>query len=324
MMNHKIVFLALSVVLFALCFPASAQQPKKVPRIGYLDSAGSAPAQAFVQGLRDLGYVEGKNIAIEYRSADGKRDRVPDLAAELVRLKVDLIVADGTSPSLAAKNATTTIPIVMTSSTDPVANKLVASLARPGGNVTGLTSLSGELGGKLLELLKEIVPRLSRAAILRGGGPANDLFVKETETPARALGVKLIPVVVLGPEDFERAFRAMTKEGADAFIMRLPGSSFIDHYKQLTELTAKNRLPAIGMDRDWTDAGGLISYGSDDNAKYHRAAIYVDKILKGAKPAELPVEAPMKFELIINLKAAKQIGLTIPPNVLARADKVIK
>src|SRR5262245_48653424 len=308
----KLGSFALCAMLFALCQSAEAQQPRKVPRIGYLDSGGSAPPQAFVQGLRDLGYVEGKNIAIEYRSADGKGDRVPGLAAELVRLNVDIIIADGSSPTRAAKNATTTIPIVMTTSTDPVGNKLVASLARPGGNITGLTSLSGEMGGKLLELLKETVPRLSLVAILGMKGPTNDLFVKETETPARTLGVKLIPVVVRGPEDFGGVFRAITKERADASIVRLQASSFIDHFQQLTELTTKNRLPAIGMDREWSDAGGLMSYGSDDNAKYRRAATYIDKILRGAKPAELPVEAPMKFEFIINLKAAKQIGLTIP------------
>src|SRR4030095_3412869 len=209
---------------------------------------------------------------IKDASEDGRSGGRPVPAADLVRLKVDIIVADGSSPTQAAKNATTTIPIVMTSSTDPVGNKLVDSLARPGGNVTGLTSLSGEMGGKLLELLKETVPRLSRVAILGMKGPTNDLFVKETETPARALGVKLIPVVVRGPEDIGGAFRALTKERADALIVRLQASSLIDHFQQLTELTTKSRLPAIGMDREWSDAGGLMSYGSDDNAKYHRAA----------------------------------------------------
>ena len=324
-MRKKIAVFTLCVMLFALCSSTEAQQPGKVFRIGYLTGVGSTPAQAFVQGLRDLGYAEGKNIAIEYRSAAGRSDRVPGLAAELVRLKVDIIVTDGTRHSLAAKDATSTIPIVMTGSTDPVGNKLVASLARPGGNVTGLTGLSAELGGKLLELLKEVVPRLGRAAILRNiDSQANDLFVKETEPTAQALGVKLIPVVVRGPEGFDGAFQAMTKEQADAVIMRLAESAFLNHYKRLAELTAKNRLPAIATGRDWTDAGGLLSYGAEANAKYYRAATYIDKILKGAKPAELPVEAPMKFEFVINLKAAKQIGLTIPQTVLFRADRVIK
>jgi putative ABC transport system substrate-binding protein len=324
MITGRKIFLFIVYALIVLCPSAEAQQPAKIPRVGYLDSGGSAPPHAFVQGLRDLGYIEGKTIAIEYRSAAGNSGRVPGLAAELVRLKVDIIVADGSRPSQAAKHATSTIPIVMTGSTDPVGTKLVASLARPGGNVTGLTSLSGELGGKLLELLKQIVPRLSRVAILRGESQANDLFVKQTETPARALGVKLIPMVVRAPEDFEGAFRAMTKERADAFINRLPAATYVDHFKELAELTLKHHRPAIGTDRQWSDAGGLISYGSDDNANHYRAATYIDKILKGAKPGELPVEAPTKFELVINLKTAKQIGLAIPPNVLARADRVIK
>jgi putative tryptophan/tyrosine transport system substrate-binding protein len=205
-----------------------------------------------------------------------------------------------------------------------VGTGLVASLARPGGNITGLTNVAGELGGKLLELLKEIVPRLSRAAILRSDGPANDAFVKETEVPARALGVQLISLMVRGPEDFEGSFRAMTKERVNGLIMRLPASVYSAYFKRVAELTVKNRLPSISTGRRWVDAGGLISYGEDFNISFRRAATYVDKILKGTKPADLPVEAPTKFELIINLKTAKQIGVTIPPNVLVRADKVIK
>jgi len=312
-------------MLFALRFSAEAQQPGKIPWIGYLADAGSSPNQAFLQALRDLGYVEGKNIGFVFRTTEGKTERRPELLAELVRLKVDMIFADGTGPALAAKEATSTIPIVMTGATDPVGTGLVASLARPGGNITGLTNVTGELGGKLLDVLKEIVPRLNRAAILRtAGGPANDVFVKEIEVPARALGVQIIPVVVRGPDDIEGAFRAMTKERVNGLVMRLPRSAYFAHFKRVAELTMKNRLPAISTSIAWADAGGLMGYGQDSNISYRRAATYVDKILKGTKPADLPVEAPTKFELRINLKAAKQIGLTIPPNVLVRADKVIK
>ena len=303
---------------------AQAQQPAKVPRMGYLAASGSSPNQAFVQGMRELGYVEGKNIGFVFRTAEGKSERNADLAAELVRLKVDVIIADGSNLSLAAKKATSTIPIVMTTSTDPVGTGLVASLARPGGNVTGLTSVGGELGGKMLELLKEVVPRLTRVAILTTKSAANNLFVKETEVPARALGLQLIPVLVQGSDDFKGAFRAMTKERANGLVMRLPPRTDFAHFKRVAELTMKNRLPAIGTANAWVDAGGLMSYGADPNISYRRAAVYVDKILKGTKPADLPVEAPTKFELLINLKAAKQIGLTIPPNVLVRADRVIR
>jgi ABC-type uncharacterized transport system substrate-binding protein len=286
--------------------------------------AGPSPSQTLLQGLRDLGYVVGQNIAIEYRSADGKRDRLPDLAGELVRLKVDIIVAEGTSPSLEAKKATSTIPIVMTSSSDPVGLGLIVSFARPGGNVTGLTGVTGELGGKLLELLKEIVPRLARVAIVRAAGPVNDLYIKETETPARALGVKLIPVMVRGPDDLDGAFKTMIKERPNGLLSRLGPNFLPAQHKRLVEFAVKNRLPAISSDRDWVDSGGLVFYAADQNARQRRVATYVDKILKGASAGDLPVEAPMKFELVINLKTAKQIGLTISPNVLARADRVIK
>jgi putative ABC transport system substrate-binding protein len=323
-MGEKITLLALSAMLFALCVPAQAQQPKKIPRIGYLTVAGPSPSQALLQGLRDLGYVVGQNIAIEYRSAAGKRDRLSDLADELVRLRVDIIVADGSGPSLEAKKATSTIPIVMTSSTDPIGNGLIASFAHPGGNVTGLTSLTGELGGKLLELLKETVPRLSRVAMVSSGGEPNVLFLKETEPSARALGVKLIHQVVRRPEDFERAFAAITKQRVDGLLSRL-GPSFVPaQHKRLVEFAVKNRLPAISPDRDWVDSRGLMFYGADQTARQRRVATYIDKILKGANPGDLPVEAPTKFELVINLKTAKQINLTIPPNVLARADRVVK
>jgi putative ABC transport system substrate-binding protein len=323
-MKKEIFGLVLGVMLFSLCFPVEAQQPKKVPRVGYLAGAGSAPSQAFLQGLRDLGYVEGQNIALEYRTAEFNAERYPDLAAELVRLKVDIIVADTTGTALAAKKATTTIPIVMTTSSDPVGDGLIASMARPGGNVTGLTNIAGELGGKLLEILKEIVPSLTRVAIVLPGGQADKLFLKETENPARALRVQLISVVARGPEDYERAIRAAIKERANAFLSRLGPRPSAPHRSQFMELAAKSRLPvASGSNLD-TEAGGLISYGRDPRESYRRAATYVDKILKGTKPADLPVEAPMKLELVVNLKTAKQIGLTIPPNVLVRADKVIR
>jgi putative tryptophan/tyrosine transport system substrate-binding protein len=323
-MRKNVIGLALSAMLCALCSSAEAREGKKISWIGYLAGSGSAPNQAFVQGMRDLGYVEGKNIAFVYRMAEGRRERYSELAAELVRLKVDVIVTDVTLAGLALKKATNTIPIVMTSSTDPVGTGLVASLARPGGNVTGLTSVSEELGGKFLELLKEIVPRLNRVAILMPEGPANAIFIKETEVPARALGVQLIPFVVHGPDDIDGAFRAMSKEKINGLLLRLQQSVFFAHYKRVAELTASSRLPSIALNKSWVDAGGLMSYGSDLNFQYRRAATYVDKILKGTKPAELPVEAPTKFEFIINLKTAKQIGVTIPPNMLARADRIIR
>jgi len=323
-MNKKILVITLAAVILVLVRSAEAQQLEKTRWIGYLTGSGSSPNQAFVQGLRELGYVEGKNIAFVFRTAEGNPERYNGLAAELVRLKVDIIVADFTSPALAAKKATSTIPIVMTTLTDPIGTGLVASLARPGGNVTGLTNISGELGGKQLELLKEIVPKLNRVAILRTSSAADDVFVKETEMPARALGVQLVPVRVQGPDDFEDAFRSMTKERANGLVIRLLPNTYSVRFKRVAELTIKNRLPSSNGQHSWTDAGGLMSYGADLDVNYRRAATYVDKILKGAKPADLPVETPTKFELRINLKTAKQIGLTIPQTVLFKADKVIK
>jgi putative ABC transport system substrate-binding protein len=313
-----------AVALLNFAVITEAQQPGKIPWVGYLAGSGSSPNQAFVQGMRDLGYIEGKNIGFVYRTTEGKREKYADFVAELVRLKVDVLVTDNTDAALLAKKATSTIPIVMTRGTDPVGAGLVTSLARPGGNVTGLTSVTGELAGKLLELLKETKPKLTRAAILRPEGRADDLFVKEAEVPGRALGVQLVPVVVQGPDDIEGVFRAMGKERVNGLVMRLPASGYSSHYKRVAELTIKNRLPAISTSATWVDAGGLMSYGPDFSIGYRRAATYVDKILKGAKPADLPVEAPTKFEWIINAKTAKQIGLTIPQKVLARADKVIK
>jgi putative ABC transport system substrate-binding protein len=316
-------------LVFAVSVSAQPQQPEKVYRIGFLSGAvpGSSPdIEAFRQGLRDLGYVEGKNLVIEYRYTERKAERYHDLLADLMRRNVDVIIGDGTAATIAAKKATSTIPIVMTSTTDPVGNGIIASIARPGGNVTGLTNFSGELGGKLLELLKEIDPRFSRIAVVVPGGlgAANKLFVKETEVPARALKVQLISLVVRGPEDYEAAVRTATKERVNALLSRLPPDTPSAHRKQFVELAAKSRLPVVSATNLDTEAGGLTSYGRDPRESYRRAAVYVDKILKGAKPSDLPVEQPTKFELLINLTTAKQIGVTIPPKLLARADKVIR
>jgi putative tryptophan/tyrosine transport system substrate-binding protein len=327
-MKRNITALTLCAMLFALCFAAEAQQAKKIPRIGFLGGASAssyAPRiDAFRQGLNGLGYIEGKNITIEYRYADGKEDRLPVLAAELVGLNVDVIVTSGPQATRPAKEATATIPIVMAFDSDPVGNGFVASLARPGGNITGLSALSPELSGKQLELLKEIIPKLSRVAVLGNSNePANPKTLREIELAAKAFGVQLQPLDVLGPKDIETAFRAATKRGANA-LLALASPVLSDHRTQIVDLAAKNRLPAIYPFPDYVEAGGLMSYSANIVDLYRRAATYVDKILKGAKPADLPVEQPKKFEFIINLKAAKQIGLTIPPNVLARADRVIR
>jgi len=316
------------VVLLAVAVVAEAQQPTKVPRIGYLAasslSALAARTEAFRQGLRELGYVEGKNIVIEWRFAEGKLDHLPALAAELVRLKVDIIVTAGPQTTRPAKQATSTIPIVMAQDPDPVGNGFVASLARPGGNITGLATLAPELSGKQLELLKETVPKLSRVAVFgTSTNPGNAQNLREVELAATAFGVKLQYLDVLSPNDIETAFQAASKGRADAVLM-LPGSVLVLRRAQLTDLAVKSRLPAIYQQTEFTEAGGLMYYGTNTPELFRRAATYVDKILKGAKPADLPVEQPTKFEFVINLKAAKQIGLTIPPNVLARADKVIK
>jgi ABC-type uncharacterized transport system substrate-binding protein len=307
---------------------ATAQQPAKIPPIGYLTtpllSANAGRVEAFKQGLRELGYVEGKNIVIEWRSAEGKLDRASALAAELVRLKVDVIVTGGPQSTRAAKEATTTIPIVMAFDNDPVGNGFVASLARPGGNITGLSTLYPDISGKQLELLKEIVARLSRLAVLGNSThPGNAQALKETELAAGALAVQLQYLDVRDSKDIETAFRAASKGRADAVLV-LENAVLTSHRKQLVELAAKSRLPAIYPQTEYMEAGGLIYYGPNTPDLFRRAAIYVDKILKGAKPADLPVEQPTKFEFIINLKAAKQIGLTIPPNVLVKADRVIR
>jgi len=307
---------------------AQAQQPTKVTRIGYLvgpSSASTARYEAFRQGLRELGYVEGKNIVIEWRSSEGNRDRQRALVAELVGLKVDVIVAVGAGDVRIAKDATATIPIVMVQGGDPVGSGFVASLARPGGNITGLATLRPELSGKRLELLTEIVPKLSRVALFASSAsPDHAQVLKEAELAAGALGVKLQSLDIRSPKDFETSFQAALKGRAEAVLVRVRGPILSPNRTQFTEHAVKSRLPAIYEGVEEVEAGGLMSYGVSFPDLYRRAAVYVDKILKGRKPAELPVEQPTKFELIINLKAAKQIGLTIPPNVLARADKVIK
>ena len=325
----KVVSLTLCAMLFALCSTAEAQQATQSPRIGCLIGASpfseSGRVEAFRQGLRELGYVEGKNIVIEYRYAEGKLDRLPALAAGLVRLKVDVIITAGPLPTRAAKEATSTIPIVMAQDPDPVGNGFVASLARPGGNITGLSSVAPELSGKRLELLKESVPRLSRVAVFGTSTyPGNTQALKEIEIAAKAFGVRLQHLDVLDPKGIERAFRAATKERADAVLWLVAGGVGGGHRTQILELALKSRLPVMYTRQEIVEAGGLMTYGVHLTDLYRRTATYVDKILKGAKPADLPVEQAQKFELIINLKAAKQIGLTIPPNVLARADKVIR
>ena len=327
-MKKKIISFVLGAWLLALYVSAEAQQPAKIPRIGIATaqplSAVAARHEAFRQGLRELGYVEGKNIVIEYRSAEGKFDRLPALMAELVRLKVDIILSHGPTTTRAAREASSTIPIVMAQDTDPIGNGFVAGLTRPGGNITGLSSLTADLSGKRLELLKEILPKLSRTAVFgTSSNQGNIQSQKETELAAVALGVKLQYLDILRPEAIETAFRAAGNGHADAvFVLR--GPVLNSRRTQVVQLAVKNRLPTTYPTSEYVEDGGLMSYNASSTDLARRAATYVDKILKGAKPADLPVEQPKKFELIINLKAAKQINLTIPPSVLARADKVIK
>jgi putative ABC transport system substrate-binding protein len=316
--------------LLAAPLAAEAQQATKVPRIGYLVTSLAVsphPQEAFRQGLRDLGYVEGRNVVIEYRDAEGKPERFPAVAAELVALKVDVIVAGPTLAALAAKQATKTIPIVFANAADPVASGLVTSLARPGGNVTGLSMLAPELVGKCLELLTQAVPRVSRIAVLWQPGSSGERtekdMLKEADVAARALGVRLQFVEARGPADFDRAFSDMTRARAGALAV-LPSSMLFNERRRLVDLAAKNRLPTVFPYREGADAGGLMSYGANFTDLYRRAATYVDKILKGAKPADLPVEQPTKFELVINFKTAKALGLTIPQSLLGRADEVIQ
>ena len=326
-MNPKLFWLVTAIVL-ALMHPAEAQQPKKIPRIGLLSAASpssvSARVEAFRQGLRELGYLEGKTIFIEYRYSEGQVERLNKLAAELVRLKVDLIVTAGPTATRQAKEATATIPIVMTQDTDPLESGFVTSFARPSGNVTGFSTLSPEITGKRLELLKEIVPSLSRVAILGNRTvPGNAQGLKELETGAKAIRLQLKYRDVLAPKDIEAAFRDARKGRAQAVLV-LPNPVAISQRKQLVNLAGKSRLPTAYYQPEYVEVGGLMFYGPSNADLFRRAAIYVDKILKGANPADLPVEQPTKFELVINLKTAKQLGLIIPPNVLARADRVIK
>jgi putative ABC transport system substrate-binding protein len=319
--------LTLCAMLSALCSSAEAQRAGKIFRIGFLDggtAAGSAVlVKAFLQELSKLGWIEGKNITIEFRFAEQKAERLPELATELVRLKVDLIVVSGNTTALAAKNATTTIPIVMTTAADPVGAGLVASLARPGGNVTGFSSLFFELNTKRLEILKDAVPKLARVGFLRAS-ITTDLQMKQFRAAAQALKLKLEEIETqIDLKGLERAFQTAQQKQVNA-IMTSAGGRFFAERKRIVELAGKYRLPAIYPDKEYVDEGGLMSYGVGSADLYRRAAVYVDKILKGAKPADLPVQQPTKFEFVINLKAAKQIGLTLAPEFLARANTVIK
>ena len=328
--SKSVFCFAFGAMLFALCFSVEAQQPSKIPRIGYVRVVGepSIPGRnvnAFLQGLKDFGYVEGKNILIEFRYAEGKRDRIPGFVAELVQLKVDVLVSPDPQVIRAAKQATKTIPIVMVINQDPVATGLVDSLARPGGNITGISRLNRELSGKRLELLTEIIPGISRVGVLwdaSAEGPS--ISFKEYQAAAHALRLQLQSLEVRGPNpDLYGAFQSAVKGRVSALIT--VGNNVLDrHRKEIAQLSIKHRLPSMNESSFWIEPGGLISYSSNDAESYRRAAWMVDKILKGTKPADIPVEQPTKFEFVINLKTAKQIGLTIPPNVLARADKVIR
>jgi putative ABC transport system substrate-binding protein len=328
-MNRRTAIQRLATFFLTTASLAHAQQPKKIPRIGYLaptTRAGIAHnTEAFLQGLRELGYIEGQNIVIEYRWADGKFERLPELAAELVRLKLDVIVAAVTQASLAAKNATGTIPIVMVAVGNPVDSGLIASLAHPGANITGTSTMSDEVVGKQLELLKETFPKITRVAAM--WNPANPVFQKlqlrEVEATARALKVRLQKVEARDLEEIERAFAAIAKERTRALHV-FPDPVFTTHRGRIADLAIKHRLPAVSGTRELAEAGMLMSYGPNFLESYRRAATYVDKILKGAKPADIPVERPIKFEFVINLKTAKQIGVTVPQSVLFRADKVIQ
>jgi putative ABC transport system substrate-binding protein len=327
-MKKPLIRLTLCAALFALCVPAWAQQVGKLPQIGVLlalpHAAISDRIHAFRIGLRERGYVEGKTVAMAYRYADGKFERLSDLAAELARIKVDVIVTGGPTATRPAKAATSEIPIVMAQDSDPVGNKFVASLARPGGNITGLSNYYPELSGKQLELLKEIIPNLARLALLGNSNePGNAQALREAEVAAGALGVRIFNLDVMGPQDIATAFRVASERRADALLV-LSSPIATSQRNQIAQLAVKGRLPAMYQVSESVEAGGLMTYGVSIPDLWRRSATYVDKILKGSKPSELPVEQPTKFEFIVNLKAAKQIGLTIPPNVLARADKVTK
>jgi putative ABC transport system substrate-binding protein len=323
----KTVLLLIGFIFVSIHF-AEAEQPKKVHRIGYIASTTtdrrSTNTTAFRERLRELGYIEAQNIVIEYRYTEGKPDRAPALAADLVRLKVDVIFANSAVVALAAKNATRTIPIVFNSQAEPVASGLVDSLARPGGNITGFTTIAAVLAGKRMELLKEIIPKLSRVAIMwELNNPGSEESWKESQLPARQLGLQIHSIEVSSAEDFEVAFSKASKSGSGALAVTLSGL-FSSHQKQIVSLAMKRRIPTIYTRGEFVENGGLMSYGADEDESVKRIAMMIDKILKGAKPADLPVEQATTFDFVINLKTAKQIGLTIPPNVLARVDRVIK
>ena len=327
-MGRKTICFALCATLSALCNPARAQQLAKTPRIGILElgspSASASQIKAFQQGLRERGYTEGKNIILEYRYADGKLDRLPELAAELVGSKVDAIVTRSTGSIRAAMRASKSIPIIFASAGAPVEDGLVARLANPGGNVTGMTQISAELDGKKLEILKEAAPKVTRVGLLWTVGSARvDERSKEAEPAAKALGIRLYPLTLKDSDDFARIFETAKQAGVQALSLA-PSPLLFTHRAAIFNFVAKNRLPAMYSTSDFVEAGGLMSYGQDILDNWRRAATFVDKILKGRTPADLPVEQPMKFEFIVNLKSAKAIGLTIPPNVLVRADRVIR
>jgi putative tryptophan/tyrosine transport system substrate-binding protein len=329
-LRRGVIQFVLAAMLSALSFPAEAQQPTKIPRIGYVSGTGDAFNQgpyveALRQGLKELGYTEGKNIIIEYRGAEAKEDRIPGIVAELVKLKVDVLIMPLLSAILAAKEATKTIPIVMVAGVDAVGAGIVHSLARPGGNITGINTLSRDLGGKRIQLLTEIVPHLSRIAVLRDADSQNAAMrFKEYETAGEILKIRLQPLEVRGLNpDVEGMIQSAVKGRANALIT-ITNANLFRYQRRIAELAIENRLASMFEGHTWVEQGGLMSYSADDLAAFRRAAFYVDKILKGVKPADLPVEQPTKFELVINLKTAKQIGVAIPPLLLARADKVIK
>jgi putative ABC transport system substrate-binding protein len=324
-MRKRVIGLALSALLFALCLPVWAQQPKKVPRIGFVSPAPGPLVEAFRQGLRDLGYIEGKNILVEYRSQEGKAERGPSLVAELIQLNVDVLVLVPSPAIRAAKQATKTIPIVMVTTADPVTTGLIDSLARPGGNITGITRITRDLNGKRLELLKEVVPTTSRVGVLlQAGSTSGDIHFKDYENSARALKIELQSLGVRGQNpDFEAAFRVAAKRRVSSLVT-ITNSLTNFYRKQIADLAIKHRLPSMYETSPYVEAGGLMCYSANDVDQYKRAAVYVDKILKGTKPADLPVEQPMKFELVINLRTAKALSLTIPQSVLFRADRVLK
>jgi putative ABC transport system substrate-binding protein len=325
-MRNSIARLTLGALLLALSFPAEGQQGKKIPRIGYLTvRAGlSDRDEAFRQGLRELGYLEGQNIIVERRFANGT-DRLVAMAAELARLNLDVFVGEATPAVQALKNATVTAPVVMAAAADPVGSGLVASLAQPGGNVTGMSLILPELAGKRLELIHEVLPRVTRVAFLaHGGNPAHRLFIKEAQEAAVTFKMQIQPLVIGGPKEIDGAFAAMIKERAGALVVQPLFVIVAEQRQKIADLAIKNRLPTVSDFMEFADGGGLMSYGPPALEPIRRAAVFVDKILKGTKPADLPVEQPMKFEFVVNLKTAKQIGVTIPPNVLARADRVIR